>query len=64
MSPILMYWFDAQQQTCTLRPQNCGCFYLKFSAQSNGLGLPSNQKMAKTKVGRETAKWCRSEPKG
>ena len=32
-------WFPAQQQTSTLRPQNCGYFYVKFSVESNGLGL-------------------------
>ena len=39
MPPILMYWFAAQQQTCTLRPQKYGSFYVKFSAEFNGCGL-------------------------
>ena len=34
-----MYWFVAQQQTCTLRPQKYGSFYVKFSAEFNGCGL-------------------------
>ena len=70
MQSISLYWFDAQQQISTLRPQNCGCFYVKFSTESNGLGLflkktrESCQKMAITKVVRETAEWRRSEAKG
>ena len=39
MPLILLYWFGAQQQTSTFRPQKCGCFYVKFSAESNELGL-------------------------
>ena len=62
MLPISLYWFAAQQQSSTLRLQNCACFYIKFNAESNGLGLfflkrtRSGQKIAKTKVVRETAK--------
>ena len=59
MPPILLDWFDVQQQTSTLRPQNCGCFYVKFSAESNGHGIFFSKeeevanKMAKTKVVRK-----------
>ena len=69
MPPISLYWFAAQQQTSTVRPQKYGRFYVKFSAQSNEFVLfslnrsGSGQKMAKTKVLRETAKWRRSGPK-
>ena len=34
-----LYWFAAQQQTSTVRPQKYNLFYVKFSAQSNGFGL-------------------------
>ena len=39
MPLISMYWFAAHQQTSKVRPQNCRYFYVKFSAESNGLGL-------------------------
>ena len=39
MPPVSLYWFAAQQQTSTVRPQKYGCFYVKFSAESNGFGL-------------------------
>ena len=67
MRPISLYWFAAQQQTITLRPQNSRYFYVKFSAKSNGLGLfiltrkVSGQKMAQNELIRETAKWRRSK---
>ena len=44
MQAILLYWFASQHQTTTPRPQNCHYFYVKFSAESNGLGLFSNKK--------------------
>ena len=69
MSSISLYWFAAHQETSTVRPQKCGLFYVKFSAQSNGFGLSlkpsgSGQKIAKTKVHHETAQWRRSGVKG
>ena len=39
MRPISLYWFNAQQQRSTVRPQKCGCYYVKFRAESNGLAL-------------------------
>ena len=39
MPPISLYWFAAQQQTSTRRRQRYGCFKVKFSRESNGLGL-------------------------
>ena len=44
MLTILLYWFaaqytSAQQQTSTLRRQKIGFFYVKFSAEFNGLNL-------------------------
>ena len=39
MPQISLYWLAAQQQTTTLRPQNCRYFYQKFSAESNVLVL-------------------------
>ena len=53
MPPISLYWFAAQKQTSTLRPRKYDCFYVKFSAESNGFGLfflkttGSGQTMAK-----------------
>ena len=38
MPEISLYWFAAQQQGTTLRLQNCHYFYVKFSAESIGLG--------------------------
>ena len=67
MPAISLDWFAAQQQASTLRPQKYGCLYVKFSAESNGFSSKnrgSGQKMAKTKVVWETAKWCRLEAKG
>ena len=70
MPPISLYWFAAQQQTTTLRPENCRYFYEKFCPESNGLGLffwtrkVTDQKMGKTEEVRETAKRGRSEAKG
>ena len=69
MPSILLYWFAGHQQTSTVRPQKCGLFYVKFSAQSNGFGLSlkpagSGQKIAKTKKPHETAQWRRSGAKG
>ena len=70
MPPLSLHWFAAQQQTSTVRRQKYGCFCVKFSAESNGFSLfflkttGSYQKMAKTKVVRETATWRRSEAKG
>ena len=39
MLQISLYWFAAQQQFTTLRPQNCSYFYVKFSGKSIGLVL-------------------------
>ena len=39
MPAFSLYWFAAQQETSTLRLQSCRYFYVKFSAESNGLGL-------------------------
>ena len=70
MPPISLYWFATQQQTTTLWPQNCPYFYVKFSAESSGLGFfflrrkVSGKKMARTELFRKTAKECRSEAKG
>ena len=43
MPLILLYWFAAQEQTTTLRPQSFSYFYVKFSAESNGLVFFSNK---------------------
>ena len=39
MLQILLYWFAAQQQTTTFGPQNWSYFFVKFCAESNGLGF-------------------------
>ena len=39
MPQILLQWFVAEQQSTTLWLQNCRNFYVKFSAESNGLAL-------------------------
>ena len=39
MKPITLYWFDAQQQTITLKRQKFGIFSVKFSAEFNELFL-------------------------
>ena len=64
-----LYWFAAQWKTSTLRRQNFGLFYVKFSAEFNELSVfyKSNrkwQKLAKTKVVRKSANKRRSEAKG
>ena len=64
MQAISLYWFAAQQQTSTLRPQKFGLFYLKFSAKLNELNATeSDRKMVKTKVVRKNANSRRSEAK-
>ena len=39
MPPISLYWFAAQHQTSTPRPQKYGCYDVKLSAESNELGI-------------------------
>ena len=39
MQAISLYWFAAQQQTSTLKPQKFGFFYAKFSAEFNEISL-------------------------
>ena len=64
-----MYWFAAQQQTNLVARQKFGQFYVKFSVESNELGLfflktiGSGPKMVKTKVIRKNAKRRHSEAK-
>ena len=39
MHAVSLYWFAVQQQISTLRRQNFGFFYVKFSAEFNELSL-------------------------
>ena len=39
MPPVSVDWFAAQQETNAIRPQKFGCFYVKFSGESNGFNL-------------------------
>ena len=39
MQAISLYWFAAQQQISTLRRQETGILYVKFSAEFSGLCL-------------------------
>ena len=39
MQAISLYWFAAEQQTCTLTLQIFGFFYVKFSAEFNDISL-------------------------
>ena len=68
MKPITLYWFDAQQQTITLKRQKFDMFSVKFSAEFNELffikATGRGQKMTKTKVVRKNANRRRSEAKG
>ena len=69
MQAIWLYCFVAQQQTSTVRRQNCGLFYVKFSAEFNELSLfflkatGSGPKMAEIKVVRKNANRRHSEAK-
>ena len=45
MSQISLYWIAVQQETTTLRPQNCCYLYVKFGAESMELGLFFLQEM-------------------
>ena len=55
MQPISMCWLAVQQQTSTFKRQKFGLFYLKLSAEFNGLffilkATGSDQKIAKTEL--------------
>ena len=64
MKVILLYWFDAQQQTGTFRRQRCDLFYQKFSVELNDQGRGRGQKIPKTKTVWKNACMRFSESKG
>ena len=45
----MLYWFAAQQQTSTSRPQKLDLFYPKFSAEFNKLSLKFYKQQEGTK---------------